>query len=103
MAVTSPAVVTHEGKQVVTEFLTIYSELILLETLRTDSISLYPYFTGCLYVCGGAVLEDGDGIDLVQRYDSKTNEWTEVASMLIPRSGSAACVLGGYIYVIGKA
>ena len=28
MAVTSPAVVTHEGKQVVTEFLTIYSELI---------------------------------------------------------------------------
>ena len=54
-------------------------------------------------MCGGAVLEDGDGIDLVQRYDSKTNEWTEVASMLIPRSGSAACVLGGYIYVIGKA
>ena len=48
-------------------------------------------------------MEDGDGIDLVQRYDSKTNEWTEVASMLIPRSGSAACVLGGYIYVICKA
>ena len=64
---------------------------------------MYQYNTGCLYVCGGAVLEDGDGIDLVQRYDSKTNEWTEVASMLIPRSGSAACVLGGYIYVIGKA
>ena len=99
MAVTSPAVVTHEGKQVVTAFLTFYP----LEILRTDSISLNPYFTGCLYVCGGAVLEDGDGIDLVQRYDSKTNEWTEVASMLIPRSGSAACVLGGYIYVIGKA
>ena len=102
MAVTSPAVVTHDGKQRVTIFLTFYPELIL-EILRTESISLYPYFTGCLYVCGGAVLEDGDGIDLVQRYDSKTNEWTEVASMLIPRSGSAACVLGGYIYVIGKA
>jgi len=68
MAVTSPAVVAHEG---------------------------------CLYVSGGAILEDGDGIELVQRYDSKSGEWTEVAGMLIPRSGSAACLLGGYIYVIG--
>lgn len=62
---------------------------------------LKPIFEGCLYVCGGAILEDGDGIDLVQKYDSKTNEWTETASMLIPRSGSAACVLDKYIYVIG--
>ena len=38
---------------------------------------------------------------MVQKYDSKTNEWTEAASMLIPRSGSAACVLDKYIYVIG--
>ena len=60
------------------------------------------YFSGCLYVSGGAILEDGDGIELVQKYDSKTGEWTEVAGMLIPRSGSAACLLGGYIYVIGK-
>ena len=75
----------------------------LPEILRTSFLILHCYDIGCLYVCGGAVLEDGDGIDLVQRYDSKTNEWTEVASMLIPRSGSAACVLGGYIYVIGEA
>lgn len=61
------------------------------------------FIKGCLYVCGGAILEDGDGIDLVQKYNSKTNEWTEAASMLIPRSGSAACVLDGYLYVIGKA
>ena len=46
-------------------------------------------------------MEDGDGIDLVQKYDSKTNEWMEAASMLIPRSGSASCVLDGHIYVIG--
>ena len=58
-------------------------------------------FSGCLYVSGGAILEDGDGIELVQRFDSKCGEWTEVAGMLIPRSGSAACLLGGYIYVIG--
>lgn len=56
---------------------------------------------GCLYVSGGAILEDGDGIELVQKFDSKTGEWTEVAGMLIPRSGSAACLLGRYIYVIG--
>ena len=62
---------------------------------------IYGFEAGCLYVSGGAILEDGDGIELVQRYDSKSGEWTEVAGMLIPRSGSAACLLGGYIYVIG--
>ncbi|XP_047111182.1 kelch-like protein 12 [Schistocerca piceifrons] len=56
---------------------------------------------GMLYVTGGAVLEDGDGIELVQRYDPRTNTWTELAPMLIPRSGSAACVLDGHIYVVG--
>ena len=65
------------------------------------SLTVYLCFLGCLYVCGGAILEDGDGIDLVQKFDSKTNEWTEAASMLIPRSGSAACVLHGFVYVIG--
>ena len=49
----------------------------------------------------GAILEDGDGIELVQKFDNKTGNWTEVAGMLIPRSGSAACVLNGYIYVVG--
>ena len=68
MAVTSPAVVAHDG---------------------------------ALYVTGGAILEDGDGIELVQKFDNKTGNWTEVAGMLIPRSGSAACVLNGYIYVVG--
>ena len=55
---------------------------------------------GALYVTGGAILEDGDGIELVQKYDTKTWRWTEVSGMLIPRSGSAACVLNGYIYVV---
>ncbi|XP_059834926.1 kelch-like protein 20 isoform X3 [Hypanus sabinus] len=58
-------------------------------------------FKGLLYVAGGAVLEDGDGMNLVQVYNPKTNTWTEVAPMQIPRSGSAACVLKGKIYVIG--
>ena len=59
-------------------------------------------FSGCIFVCGGAVLEDGDGINMVQKYDSKTAEWSEMATMLIPRSGSASCMLNGHIYVIGK-
>ncbi|CAG0916317.1 unnamed protein product [Notodromas monacha] len=56
---------------------------------------------GHLYVTGGAILEDGDGIELVQRYDPLTDKWVELAPMLIPRSGSAACVLGGFIYILG--
>ena len=48
------------------------------------------------------MLEEGDGIDLVQCYNPRLGEWTELASMLIARSGSAACVLNGYIYVLGK-
>ena len=49
---------------------------------------------------GGAILEDGDGIELVQKLDidNKTGNWTGVAGMLIPRSGSAACALNGFIY-----
>lgn len=47
------------------------------------------------------MLEDGDGIELVQRYDPLTDKWTKLSPMLIPRSGSAACILDGYIYVLG--
>ena len=50
---------------------------------------------------GGAILEDGDGIDLVQSFNPHTNQWTELSPMIIERSGSAACVLNGYIYIIG--
>lgn len=56
---------------------------------------------GFLYVTGGAVLEDGDGIDLVQCYNPRTDMWIEKPNMQIARSGSAACVLDGVIYVIG--
>ena len=52
---------------------------------------------------GGAVLEDGDGIDLVQCFNPRTDDWAQLTNMMIARSGSAACVLNGYIYVIGKS
>lgn len=47
------------------------------------------------------MLEDGDGIDLVQCYNPRTDMWIEKPNMQIPRSGSAACILGGLIYIIG--
>ena len=53
-------------------------------------------------MCGGAVLEDGDGSDIVQRLDVKTGEWSELSPMLISRSGSAAAYLNGFIYVVGR-
>lgn len=56
---------------------------------------------GLLYVTGGAILEDGDGIDLVQCFNPKLNTWVELSPMLIARSGSAACVLNNCIYIIG--
>uniref|UniRef100_A0A146LF72 Kelch-like protein diablo n=2 Tax=Lygus hesperus TaxID=30085 RepID=A0A146LF72_LYGHE len=56
---------------------------------------------GMLYVTGGAILEDGDGIELVQRYDPRTDIWNEVAPMKIARSGAAICALGSHIYVVG--
>ena len=65
-----------------------------------NSLNPILKFNGIL---GGAVLEDGDGIELVQKYDPRSNTWCELNSMLIPRSGSAACVLNGKIYIIGNA
>lgn len=47
------------------------------------------------------MLEDGDGIDLVQCFNPRTDMWIDRPNMQIPRSGSAACVLDGFIYVIG--
>jgi hypothetical protein len=53
-------------------------------------------------ISGGAVLEDGDGIELVQRYDPRNDTWTNMTPMKIPRSGAAICSLDSYIYVCGK-
>lgn len=47
------------------------------------------------------MLEDGDGIELVQCYNPRSDVWSEKSPMLIPRSGSGACVLDGMIYIIG--
>ncbi|XP_014678911.1 PREDICTED: kelch-like protein diablo isoform X1 [Priapulus caudatus] len=69
-------------------------------TLAVTSPAVAALF-GRLYITGGAVLEDGDGIDLVQCYDPWKNLWAVMSPMLIPRSGSAACAVNSMIYVIG--
>lgn len=51
---------------------------------------------------GGAVLEEGDAVDLVMRFDPRTFEWSnDIAPMRIARSGSAAVVFRNKIYVCG--
>ncbi len=67
-----------------------------------ENVQYFASHRCTLVSSGGAVLEDGDGIDLVQQYNPRTNQWVEMSKMLIARSGSAACVLNGYIYVVGK-
>ncbi|CAF0742067.1 unnamed protein product [Rotaria sordida] len=57
---------------------------------------------GYLYITGGAVLEEGDAVDLVMRFDPRKIEWSnDIAPMRIARSGSAAVVLKRKIYVCG--
>ncbi len=68
-----------------------------LRVNRLVHIKLY----GVVLLIGGAILEEGDGTDFVQRYDPRTDTWTELTPMLIARSGSACCILNGFIYVIG--
>lgn len=40
-------------------------------------------------------------LNIVERYDPKTNRWTKLAGMQTRRLGVAVAVLGGYLYAIG--
>ncbi|XP_071649675.1 kelch-like protein 5 [Temnothorax longispinosus] len=62
---------------------------------------------GCLYALGGY---DDDGslgnpeisiFDCVERYDPKTDTWTMVAPMSVPRSRVGVCVLGDRLMAVG--
>ncbi|CAF1684697.1 unnamed protein product, partial [Adineta ricciae] len=57
---------------------------------------------GYLYIIGGAVLEEGDAVDLVMKFDPRTFEWSnDVSPMRIARSGAAVVVVRRKIYVCG--
>ncbi|BHF65923.1 hypothetical protein SprV_0200893700 [Sparganum proliferum] len=71
-----------------------------MHEIRRDLI-LVNFQEKALYSIGGdnnrTVLETVERLAL----DKKTNSWTEVASMLVPRGAPAGDVLGGQIYVCG--
>ncbi|XP_078494995.1 uncharacterized protein LOC144749830 [Ciona intestinalis] len=45
----------------------------------------------------------GKGLKSVERYNIRTNTWTNISSLKHVRWGSCACVVNGKIYVIGGA
>ncbi|XP_024893513.1 kelch-like protein 5 [Temnothorax curvispinosus] len=60
---------------------------------------------GCLYALGGVDRSLGDPnvsrFDCVERYDPKTDTWTMVAPMSVPRSEVGVCVLGDRLMAVG--
>lgn len=52
-----------------------------------------------IYAIGG--LANLITVATVERYNPRTNVWTEVSSMSLPRAAAAAAVLNQYIYVVG--
>lgn len=60
-----------------------------------SSIASHEY----IYAIGG--LANQITLATVERYNPKTNVWTEVSSMSLPRAAAAAAALNQYIYVVG--
>jgi len=56
---------------------------------------------GRIFAIGGWSGDDGPALNAVERYDPPSNTWTSVASISQRRSGSAAVVMDGKIYVVG--
>ncbi|XP_071567565.1 kelch-like protein 5 isoform X2 [Temnothorax nylanderi] len=60
---------------------------------------------GCLYALGGhdvpANNPNASRLDCVERYDPKTDTWTMVAPMSVPRSSVGVCVLGDRLMAVG--
>ncbi|XP_076244511.1 kelch-like protein 5 isoform X1 [Calliopsis andreniformis] len=60
---------------------------------------------GCLYALGGhdapATNPNASRFDCVERYDPKTDTWTMVAPMSVPRDAVGVCVLGDRLMAVG--
>ncbi|KAJ8681151.1 hypothetical protein QAD02_016938 [Eretmocerus hayati] len=60
---------------------------------------------GCLYALGGHDAPSSNPhasrFDCVERYDPKTDTWTAVAPMSIPRDAIGVCVLGDRLLAVG--
>ncbi|XP_057352078.1 kelch-like protein 4 [Manis pentadactyla] len=62
-------------------------------------------YRGFLYVVGGHDFSTSNQCtsisNHVERYDPKTDSWSTVAPLRVPREGSALCPLGDRLYVVG--
>jgi len=56
---------------------------------------------GLLFVCGGAVLDDEEVVDLMQCYNPASDSWKDLAAIPEPRGGAGSCAFNGYVYIIG--
>lgn len=54
---------------------------------------------GYVYAVGGC--DHTTRFSSVERYDPTKDEWIEVCSMSVPRSGLGVAVLNGFIYAVG--
>ncbi len=74
-----------------------------LKTARNHAVS--GVIDGKLYVVGGRGPghegDDASNIAAVEVYDPASDAWSDVAPLPTPRSGGAAAVLGGKLYVLG--
>ncbi|XP_024873439.1 kelch-like protein 5 [Temnothorax curvispinosus] len=71
---------------------------------RRDGVGV-GVVNGCLYALGGndssASNPNFSRFDCVERYDPKTDTWTMVAPMSVPRSEVGVCVLGDRLMAVG--
>ena len=56
---------------------------------------------GEIYAAGGMVGETGRPLDLLQRYDPATDDWTTLARLPEPTRAGAAAAVDGILYVVG--
>lgn len=70
-----------------------YSSILLSGSLAVAILE------GWLYAAGGS--HNGSALKTVERYDPLRNEWTQVASMRLPRSQFGLAALQGRLYAVG--
>nr|XP_026690312.1 kelch-like protein 12 isoform X2 [Ciona intestinalis] len=80
------------------------------ETNSVECLNLNHFYIGWNKVsfmieqrwfAASAVLNGGNELNSVERFNMRTHTWSKVSSMKYKRCGACACVVSGKIYVIG--
>ena len=56
-----------------------------------------------MYAVGGAGSDGGGNLNMVERYDPRSNRWTSLKPMSVARHGLGTCVIDGQLYAVGGA